>query len=144
MLRSQVIAAIITYLQSAYEGDVVILPQENDTQITPPCAVVRIGSAEDMGMAQFDLWDMNVLVGVFHDADATTISAAETAAAAVFATLADTEAVLESLAGSDLLPSAWVSLTQEASATDNGWQHVAAYRLIVAPTIPVPDPPPGD
>lgn len=144
MLRSDVIAAIIAYLQSAYEGDITILPQENDTEITPPCAVVRIGSAEDMGMGQAILWDMNVLVGVFHDADTTTISAAETAAAELFATLDDVESIFTSLSGQSLIPSAWVTLTQEAATGDHGWQHVAAFRLIVAPAPVVPDPPPGD
>lgn len=133
MLRSKLIASLVGYLQANYTGSIPILPQESDADLFPPCAIVRVGSAEDMGYGQAEIWDMNVLIGVFHDADASSASSAEAEAAKLFATLADTDAVFAALDSAGILPSAWLPLSIEASSGENGWQHIAGYRCIAAP-----------
>jgi hypothetical protein len=133
MLRSKAIRALQDFLQANDNCPVAILCQEDDETVAPPYAVVRIGSAEDIGMGQVDIWDFNVLVAVFHDAEETTIETAEAAAAAVFAVMADPAAVIAYLATKGIVASAWVHLTSEAGITETRWNHIGAFRLIAAP-----------
>lgn len=133
MLRSDCLHAIQGYLQANYSGPVIILRQEDDAELEPPYAIVRIGSAEDIGMGQVDIWDFNVIVAVFHDADASTIEAAEAAAAEVFASLQDPAAIITYLAAQNIVASAWVALTSEAGRDETRWQHFAGFRLIASP-----------
>jgi hypothetical protein len=134
MLRSNLIRAIVAHLAANYTGPIHILPAENDLAIIPPCCVVRIGSSEDIGHGQYEMWDLNVMIAVFHDADDTTIAVAEGQASAVFRALDDPEMVIQTLTNLGVVASCWVPITTEASAGDNGWQHIGAYRCIASPT----------
>lgn len=133
MIRSDLIRRIQSYLQTQYTGDIVILGEEDDGDITPPCAVVRIGTSEDMGLNQAIVWDFNVIVAVFHDADDTTIETAETDAAELFDELADFDAVKTYLDAGGFLTSAWHPQMIEAGREETKWTHFQTYRLIAAP-----------
>jgi|688.fasta_scaffold861712_2 hypothetical protein len=133
MLRSKVIRALQDYLQAHYVGPIQILCQEGDDDVFPPYAIVRIGSGEDYGMGQADIWDFNVIVAVMNDADATTIEAAEEDAAGLFSTLDDPDAVIAYLHSRGVVASAWVPLTSEAGRDETRWQHFQGFRLIAAP-----------
>lgn len=133
MIRSDVIRRIQSYLQTQYDGDITILSEEDDGDITPPCAVVRIGTSEDLGLNQAIVWDFNVIVAVFHDADDTTIETAETDAGLLFDELSDFDAVKTYLDAGGFLASVWHPQTIEAGREDTKWTHFQSYRLIVAP-----------
>jgi len=133
MIRSDLIRRIQSYLQTQYAGDIVILGEEDDGDITPPCAVVRIGTSEDMGLNQAIVWDFNVIIAVFHDSDDTTIETAETDAAELFDELADFDAVKTYLDAGGFLTSAWHPQTIEAGREETKWTHFQTYRLIAAP-----------
>lgn len=133
MLRTQVIRALQGYLQAHNLGPVTIVAQEDDADIAPPYAVVRIGSADDIGGEDYDIWNFNVFIAVFHDADVTHIETAELDASAVFATLADPDEVMAHLADAGIVPSYWHRLTTEAGSTENRWNHIGAFRLIASP-----------
>jgi hypothetical protein len=133
MLRTNLIHAVQDYLQAAYSGPVAILREEGDAEVTPPFAIVRIGSAEDMGAGQADLWDLNIVVAVFHDADETTIEAAEAAAATVFATLHEPDPVITALAAAGIAASCFQTLTSEAGRDEFRWFHAAGFRVVASP-----------
>jgi hypothetical protein len=133
MIRSDLIRRIQSYLQTQYTGDIVILGEEDDGDITPPCAVVRIGTSEDMGLNQAIVWDFNVIIAVFHDSDDTTIETAETDAAELFDELADFDAVKTYLDAGGFLTSAWNPQMIEAGREETKWTHFQTYRLIAAP-----------
>lgn len=132
MTRSLVIAAIRDFIAATYEGPVAILAETSDTVFSPPYAIVRIGSGDQMYPGQAEIWDLNILVGVFHDSDTTTAEDAETAAAAVFASLDDPDP-LYTATSATLAWSAFERHGTEASIAETRWQHVAVYRGIVAP-----------
>ena len=132
MLRSAAITALHAFLAATYTGPIAIHREESIDPIALPYAVLRIGSSDNIGAGQAEIWDFSILLGVFHDADATAPASAETAAAAVFAALADPAAITAALAPA-ILVSWWERLTIEASLTQTGWQHIAGYRLIAAP-----------
>ncbi len=134
MIRSRCIRALQDFLQSRYHGPVSILREEGDGEIRPPYALVRVGSAENIGMGQADIWDLNVIVAVFNDADAVAIGPAEEEAAAVFAALADPAAVIAGLATGGILASAWLPLTSEAGLDESRWQHFHGFRLLASPS----------
>jgi len=133
MIRSDIIRRLQSYLQTQYNGNITILAEEDDGDLTPPCAIVRIGSSEDMGMNQAYVWDMNVIVAVFHDADYTTIETAEEDAAELFDELADFDSVKAYLNSGDFIASAWLPQLIEAGREDTKWTHFQTYRLIAAP-----------
>ena len=133
MIRSDIIRRLQSYLQTQYNGSITILAEEDDGDLTPPCAIVRIGSSEDMGMNQAYVWDMNVIVAVFHDADYTTIETAEEDAAELFDELADFDAVRTYLDAGNLVTSVWHPQMIEAGREDTKWTHFQTYRLIAGP-----------
>ncbi|MES2995908.1 MAG: hypothetical protein V4733_03770 [Verrucomicrobiota bacterium] len=132
MLRSDAIRAIQEFLIAEYNGPITILSQEDDAEKIPPYAIVRAGSAENSGMNQYDIWDINILVAVFHDADATTVETAEEQAAQLFDLLADPAQVAAYLSPK-IVASWWEPLTVEASIMETHWSHVAGFRLVAAP-----------
>jgi hypothetical protein len=132
MLRADVILALQDYLAATYDGPVSIHREEDDVQIEPPYAVIRVGSADAMNADQVDLWTMSVMVGVFHDADNTTATTAEDQAGAVFAALDD----IDSMDDARLVISAWFRTATEASKNETNWQHIAGWEMIVAPPAP--------
>lgn len=132
MTRALVIKSVRDFLKSAYHGPVAIHPETSAEELSPPYAVVRVGSSEAMYPGVAEVWDMTILIGVFHDADTTTPEDAEAAAAEVFALLDDPAALEEFTAGS-LVWSALERHGAEASIAETRWQHVAAFRAIVAP-----------
>lgn len=133
MIRSNIIKRLQSYLQTHYSGGITILSEEDDGDLTPPCAVVRIGSSEDMGANQAYVWDFNVVVAVFHDADDTTIETAETEAALLFDELADYNDVTAHLDSGGFQTSVWHPQMIEAGREDTKWTHFQTYRLIAAP-----------
>ena len=132
MFRSTVIKSIQDYLANQETGEIIILRSEDDETLDPPYAVVRVGSADDIGNGQYDIWDLNVLVAISHDCESISIEAAEAAAAAVFELLADPEEVAAGLAP-EVVVSSWMRLGVEAQLLDQKWQHIAGFRLIAAP-----------
>ena len=132
MLRSKVIRALQDYLQARYSGPVTILRQEGDDQISPPYAVVRSGTSQNIGGNQFDILEINLLVGVFHDADTTTPETAESQAHEIFDLLADPAEITAALAP-QIIVSAWEFEIIEAERSETRWQHVAAFRIIASP-----------
>lgn len=132
MLRSTVIAAIHAYLSAAYNGPVSIHPETGSGELVPPYAVIRIGSGEQMFPGQAEIWDINILIGVFHDADVTPAATAEAQAAAVFALLADPEPLFTA-SQSLLVWSAMERTGTDASISESRWQHVAVFRGIASP-----------
>jgi hypothetical protein len=135
MFRTAIIKSLQAYLQARYTGPVKILKQEDDETLSGPYCLVRVGSIEDMGMGQAEIWDCNVLVAVMQDAEVTPIESAEAVAAALFATLADPEDIIENLSP-DIAVSTWQPLTQEAAIEGARWQHVAGFRLVAGPIDP--------
>lgn len=133
MIRSNIIRRLQSYLQTQYDGEITILAEEDDGDLTPPCAIVRIGSSEDMGANQAIVWDFNVIVAVFHDADETTIETAETDAAELFDELADYDEVSSYLEAGGYQVSAWHPQTIEAGREETKWTHFQTYRLIAGP-----------
>lgn len=131
MTRASVIAAVRDYLSDTYDGPITIKPETSATELQPPYAVVRVGSGEQLYPGQAEIWDMNILVGVFHDADATTAEDAEAQAAELFALLDDPDGLIAS--SSALVWSAFERIGTDASIAETRWQHVAAFRGIVAP-----------
>lgn len=132
MIRATVIKRISDFLAATYRGPVTILTETSTAEMLPPYAVVRVGSAEELFPGQAEIWDMNILVGVFHDADSTTAATAEAQAAAVFAALGD-GADMMVFSDDELAYSAWERNASEASINETNWQHVAGFRAIVAP-----------
>lgn len=132
MIRTNVIRRIQSYLQTAYDGPITILAEEDAGDLTPPCAVVRIGQSEDLGANQNELWDFNVVVATFHDADDDTISTAESQAEALFAELCDISEVETYIEAGGFLVSCWHPQTIEAGREETKWTHFQSYRLIVA------------
>lgn len=132
MTRATVITAVRDYLDAAYTGPVTILKETASGEMSPPYAIVRVGSGEQLYPGTAEIWDLNILVGVFHDADTTTAAAAETAAAAVFAALDDPDPLYTASAAA-LVWSAFERNGTEASIVENRWQHVAVFRGVVAP-----------
>ena len=132
MIRATVLAAIQDYLEATYTGPVTLLKETSTEAMVPPYAVIRIGSGEQLYPGVAEIWDLNILVGVFHDADVTTATAAETAAAAVFAALDDPNP-LEAASSATLAWSNFERTGTEASIVENRWQHVAVFSAIVAP-----------
>ena len=133
MIRSDIIRRLQSYLQTHYDGDITILTEEDDGDLTPPCAVVRISTAEDMGANQAYVWDFSVIVAVFHDADDVTIETAETDAAELFDELADFEEVIVHLNSGGFQASVWHPQMIEAGREETKWTHMQTYRLIAAP-----------
>jgi hypothetical protein len=133
MTRALVIAAVRDFLAATFpEGPVAIHPETSSEEMHPPYAVVRIGSGEQMFGPQAEIWDMNILIGVFHDADSTTAEDAEAQAGEVFAALDDPDP-LYTASSASLVWSALERAGTEASIVENRWQHVAVFRGIVAP-----------
>lgn len=132
-MRTQIIRRLQSYLQTQYNGPITILAEEDDGDLTPPCAVVRIGQSQDMGSNQAVLWDFNVIVAAFHDADDTTIETAESQSEALFAELCDIDAVEAYLTSGGFLVSVWRSLTIEAGREETKWMHAQGFHLIAAP-----------
>ena len=133
MTRSTVIRRLQSYLNTSYNGPITILAEEDDGDITPPCAVVRIGQSEDLGANQAIVWDFNVMVAVFHDADDTTITTAESQSEALFSELLQIDDVVSYLAQGGFLVSVWRPLTIEAGREETKWMHVQGFHLIIAP-----------
>jgi hypothetical protein len=133
MTRTNAIRAIQDRLKAAYSGRIQILAEEDDETLRPPYAVVRIGSAEDLGAGQAVIWEFNVLLAVFNDADATTIETAETQAQELFAILADPDDLVAPMTERGVLMSAWQPLSTEAGRDESKWMHVAGWRLVAAP-----------
>lgn len=133
MIRSNIIRRLQSYLQTQYNGNITILTEEDDGDLTPPCAVVRIGSAEDMGANQAYVWDFNVIVAVFHDADDVTIETAETDASELFDELADYNDVTAYLNSGGFQASVWHPQMIEAGREETKWTHFQTYRLIAGP-----------
>lgn len=137
MIRTDVIRSIQTYLGAAYVGPITILAQEDDGDLTPPCAIVRVNSVQDMGANQAELWMMEVVVAVFHDADDTAIETAESQAEALFLELADCDAVTAQLVTDGKLVSVWRPTGIEAGREETKWVHHEIFELIVS-TAPTP------
>jgi len=133
MTRTNIIRRLQSYLQTAYDGGITILAEEDDGDLTPPCAIVRIGESEDMGANQAILWNFSVVVAVFHDADDTSIATAETDASELFDELCDIDAVTAYLAAGGFLVSVWRPLTMEAGRDETKWMHAQGFELIAAP-----------
>ena len=133
MIRTDIIRRLQSYLQTQYDGNITILTEEDDGDLTPPCAVVRIGSAEDMGANQAYVWDFNVIVAVFHDADDVTIETAETDASELFDELADYNDVTAYLNSGGFQASVWHPQMIEAGREETKWTHFQTYRLIAGP-----------
>lgn len=134
MIRTDIIRRLQSYLQTQYDGNITILTEEDDGDLTPPCAVVRISSAEDMGANQAYVWDFNVIVAVFHDADDVTIETAETDAAELFNKLADYEDVTAYFNSGAFQASVWHPQLIEAGREETKWTHFQTYRLIAGPS----------
>jgi hypothetical protein len=132
MTRATVIAAVRDYLSASYHGPVAIHPESSTETIQPPYTVIRIGSGEQMYPGQAEIWDMNILIGVFHDADTTTAEDAEAQAGEVFA-MFDDPAGFFTASAETLVWSAFERHVTEASIAETRWQHVAGFRGIVAP-----------
>lgn len=132
MTRAIVIAAVRDFLLSVYTGSVTILDETGATVFDPPYAVVRIGTGEQMYPGQAEIWDMNVLVAVYHDADVTAAETAEANAAEVFAWLDDPMPLADS-SEETLVWSAFERIGTDASVVESRWQHVAIFRAIVSP-----------
>ena len=132
MIRSDVITRLQSYLQTAYDGPITILAEEDDGDLTPPCAVVRIGQSEEFGANQAYIWDFNVVVATFHDADDDSISTAESEAEDLFNELCDISAVTAYLEAGGFLVSVWRPLTMEAGREETKWTHIHGFHLIVA------------
>jgi hypothetical protein len=132
MLRSTVQRKLQAYLSETYQGEIAILSGEDDGEPQPPYALVRIGSAENIGEYQMEIWEFSVLVGVFHDADATSSEEAEEAAAEIFELLQDAEIVAAAMEP-EVVTSWWEPVTVETSINNTNWQHVAGFRLVAAP-----------
>ena len=133
MTRTNAIRAVQDRLKAGYSGPVQILAEEDDGMRDPPHAVVRIGSAEDLGMGQAIAWEFQVIVAVAHDADATTIEEAEAGAAAVFDALADSDDLTAHMTARGVVVSAWQMLSTEAGRDETRWMHFAGWRLVAAP-----------
>lgn len=133
MIRSDIIRRLQSYLQIQYDGNITILAEEDDGDLTPPCAVVRIGSSQDLGENQAILWEFNVVVAVFHDADDTTIETAEQDSGELFDVLDDADAVKTYVDAGGFLTSAWLPMTIEATREETKWAHFQSFRMIVAP-----------
>lgn len=133
MIRTNIIRRLQSYLQTHYDGDITILTEEDDGDLTPPCAVVRISTAEDMGANQAYVWDFSVIVAVFHDADDVTIETAETDAAELFDELADYNDVTDYLNSGGFQASVWHPQMIEAGREETKWTHFQTYRLIAGP-----------
>ena len=132
MTRATVIRAIRDFLASHYTGPVAIHPETSVEAMAPPYAVIRIGSADQLYPGQAEIWDMNILIGVFHDADSTTAANAESQAGSLFAMFDDPSGLF----ASSVVSLAWSALERfgtEASIIETRWQHVAAFRAIVSP-----------
>jgi hypothetical protein len=130
MIRTNIIRRLQSYLQTHYDGDITILTEEDDGDLTPPCAVVRISTAEDMGANQAYVWDFSVIVAVFHD---VTIETAETDAAELFDELADYNDVTAYLNSGGFQASVWHPQMIEAGREETKWTHFQTYRLIAGP-----------
>ena len=133
MIRSDIIKRLQSYLQTQYDGEITILAEEDDGDLTPPCAVVRISSSEDMGANQAYVWDFSVIVAVFHDADDVTIETAEEDAAELFDVLADYDEVTAYLNLGGFQASVWHPQMIEAGREETKWTHFQTYRLIAGP-----------
>jgi len=133
MLRTRLIRALQDYLKAEYQGPIKILAEEDGEEVSPPFTIVRVTSAEDMGFGQVDIWDMNVIVAVMHDADETTIETAEAAAATVFALLKEPAPVISHLADSGVAASCFETLTSEAGRDEFRWHHFHGFRAVVSP-----------
>jgi hypothetical protein len=132
MTRATVISAVRDYLISAYSGPVTILPETSGEELVPPYALIRVGSGENLYPGVAEVWDMNLLIGVFHDADTTTAETAEAQAGDLFALL-DDPAPLFAASAASLAWSAFERLQTDASIQETRWQHIAGFRTIVAP-----------
>jgi hypothetical protein len=135
MIRATVVSELCSYLADNYTGPVAIHPESSEEEMAPPYAVVRIGSGEQMFPGDAEVWDLNVLIGVFHDADTTTAETAESQAAEFFATLAD-PAGLFTASTATLAWSTLDRITTDASIVETRWQHIAGFHSIVAPALP--------
>jgi hypothetical protein len=133
MNRTDVIRRLQSYLQTQYEGPITILAEDDDGDLTPPCAVVRVGQSDDLGINQAIVWDLNVIVAVFHDADDDTIETAETQSSEIFSELLDIDSVVSYLTNGGFLVSVWRPLTEEAGRDETKWFHAHGFQLIVAP-----------
>jgi hypothetical protein len=133
MIRSRIAKAITAHIAANYEGPIQITQEDTSEALVPPCAVVRIGSSEDMGMGQMEIYDVTVLVGIFHDYQLTSADAAATGAEAICTTLDDPDTVAATLLENDLIVSSWQPTGMQTEIGENGWQHVASFHLIVSP-----------
>ena len=132
MTRSKVTRSIQQFLTDRYNGPIAIVTETDSETMEPPYAVVRIGSGDQMFPGDAEIWELNVLVGVFHDADTTTAETAEAQASELFRVL-DDDAEMEAACSDDLAWSAWERTATEAAIVETRWQHVAGYHAIVAP-----------
>lgn len=132
MTRSKVTRAIAQYLTDRYNGPIYIATETESDEIPPPYAVVRIGAGEQMFPGDAEIWNLNVLIGVFHDADTTSPERAEAQALELFRVLDDEDETITACSD-DLAWSAWQRIATEATINETRWQHVAGYHAIVAP-----------
>jgi hypothetical protein len=133
MTRSAVIRALSDYLVLKQSPVPVLREVDEEDAGAFPYAMVRAGTAEGMGGDQAVLWEINALVGVFHDAEVTTTEAAEEQAEAVFALLADAADFASFAAGSSVVISGMHYITTEAVLEGMTWRHIAGFTIIAAP-----------
>lgn len=139
MIRATVIAAITAYIADTYTGPVAIHPETCVEAMDPPYAVFRVGSGDQLFPGDAEVWELNVLIGVFHDADATTAEDAESNAAELFDVIGDPSGLF-SASSATLAWSALERVTTDASIVEQRWQHIAGFRAIVAPALVVTPP----
>lgn len=132
-LRTRVIESVATYLEA--QGCAMPVHREVDTStVTPPYALVRVGSSTPLAPGQCDIEEFLVYVAAIQDADVTTADAAEEAAGALFA-LMDTDYIAHA-ASHGVLVSTIEGLTTEVTIASGLWQHFAHIRILAGNTAP--------
>ena len=130
-VRKKLIVELKEYLVKVYDGPISLVKQQDSAELELPYAVIRVGSSEDMGGGQVFMWDMNVFLAVFHDAEGLDVEEMEKELNDLVEYLLDVDVLKEEL--EPLVISAFEYQTQEASIVDGVFQNVFGFRVIVSP-----------
>jgi len=133
MTRSDIIRCIADFLIEEDSPVPVLREVGTDDADIFPHTLVRAGTSQNLAPGQAILWDLNALVGVFHDAEASTADAAEEAAESVFKLLEDAAALTAFAAARGILISGFHHVTTEAALEGMTWRHIAGFQVIAAP-----------
>jgi len=136
-IRPAIIEAVAAWLANGYTGPVSIRSEVAGELLAPPYGVVRIGTAAPLAPGE-PVWEVTVLIAVFHDYDFSTAADAEAQSGVLFAKMDEKDAdggdqyaaFVEFCEGRGLAVSMMQPVESNFSTTEDRWQNVLGVQMI--------------